>query len=349
MSLGVTLRAIIFVVVVLVVVVLALLLRVSLSKGSPLPPEEPVRGGTEEKRDSRQHDHVHGPLEIARYHHYKSLGSTVPITKARGGGPSRRAAKKKSWRDYSTWDELMDDPKAQKAYLEERSAVLNELNHDWSEVMEVVRPVLKEDREYIGLIDRDPKTKKLKVVVMKASPSKVGEASSPTALAEVPVELVEEVSRQPALFEFHTHPMGHGGSPLPSTVDFFGSILLSYTARYAASLVIGEYGIILHGLSPLALETIWKDDNPQLIAWRNGYDLVSAMHGKRSWGRWSLSEYTQMVERYQMMFVVYPTEEFVNDAYWYKYQTTSGVIDQALIEDLQKEISSLEKKASDGG
>ncbi len=342
--------------IIIIVIILALLLHTSGTSGtlSCFKPQETKYGGDPEQRRAKPYTHTPGPLEIARFNYLKEKAQKPPpqrfekLNSTYGGGQKKSSSKvpppKKHWTKYKTWEKLRNDRGAWHQYIDDKFEAMTVLDHDWTDVMKVIRPKLTEDREYIGLINRVRGTKKMKIIKLEASPSKVGESSRAGLVAEVPVELVEKICKQPALFEFHTHPIGYGGSPLPSDIDMFGAFVLGLHAEYAASLVIGKYGIIMYTPNSSVLNRIWDSENPRLTMLRQGYDLVTAFQGKRSWADWKLDDFRDMCTRYQLLYVVYPTPIYIYDNLEATFTKESAITDRELIEDLQKNIAELEQE-----
>jgi len=263
------------------------------------------------------------------------------VDKPPAGGAS--GAKFQAWHAYPTWSKMYKSPSATKQYSKDRMEIMNNLDIDWSLVMKRVTPILEDNREYIGLINKGVDGR-LEVVKMVASPSKVGEATSKTALAEVPAELVKEITETPGLFEFHTHPIGYKAWPLPSPTDLFGSLMLGFNGMFAGSIVIGEYGVIITAPSKRLFESVWASRNPSLTMLRRCHDIIQAMSSKRSWSVWTLADYQKMCERFDLNHIVYPTSRYVRDLHTMEFVTSCEQVDDDLLDYIADRIDEELKK-----
>lgn len=227
----------------------------------------------------------------------------------------------KAWDEYQTWTELSRNQEASAEYMKDRAKALNDLQFDWSQVLATVTPLLEEDREYIGLISPEKNGTTMRVVSMEASPTRAGDDKSPNVFASVPPELVEKMSARPALYIFHTHPSDRRANPLPSPADVSTAITMGYAGVYAANLVISRYGVILYTLGWGAYKNIHQSKSPELAMRHLRYDVASFLLGIRSWGDWSLDDYKKAYERYQLLFVVYPSAEYTAASHLLRFRS----------------------------
>ncbi len=287
-----------------------------------------------------------GPEDAVGYHpldqdKYTGRGETL------GGAPARKAksSSPRAWHRYPTWDALREDAAATDAYLEERAEVLESPSLDWSAVLEQVRPRLAEPREYIGLINLGPDGRTLRVEDIEASPVTAKDSRSETTFASIPAALVERFASRPALFLFHTHPDDPRCSPLPSSHDLSTAVYLGSMSRFAANVIISNYGVIVYGLSWCAYKAINASDDRRLAYLNLSHDVVAAHEAIRSWAPYSLAEYLSFYPRHRLFCYAYPSSRMVADRRSTYSWSLEAPIDLELIEEHGRDIVSYLKKA----
>ena len=281
---------------------------------------------------------VVGVHNLTRQNYYEAIGG------ARAKPP---AAPLKPWHEYNTWTTLSKDRGAEEQYIKDRAKALRDLQFDWSHVLAAVNPLLNEDREYIGLINPDKDGTTMRVVAVEPSPLKAGEDKNPNVFASVPSELVEKMSSRPAAFIFHTHPSDPRGSPLPSPADVSTAITMGYAGRFAANLVISRYGIIMYTLGWQAYRDIHRAKSPGLAMRNLRYDTAAFLSTIKSWADWTLDEYRRAYERYRLLFVVYPSAEYVAAAHLLTFRSDiSSPTDFELLDSLRESIDDYKKGKS---
>jgi hypothetical protein len=229
-------------------------------------------------------------------------------------GGTRRAVRHsaREWHEYDTWKDLHNNEEATAAYFKQREQVLNNPNLDWSKVLAVVEPKLRENREYIGTVNLSADGKTLVLVNMEASPIASNSGGGLT-FASIPGKLVEKYTEKPALILFHTHPLDERGSPLPSSQDLSTAIFLGAASRFAACAVISRYGVLMHGLDWAAYKAINSAADWKLATLNLSYDVVSAHEAIRSWSQFTLAEYFAFYPRHKLLSINYPSAELVGD------------------------------------
>ena len=234
---------------------------------------------------------------------------------ATGGGPRvKPPAAKKPWSQYETWDELRDDEGATKQYISQRAAAIKNPAFDWEPVLREVRPLLAEDREYIGLINVAPDGRTLILAALEASPVRAGEKKDSKIFASVPAEVVGRYIRRPALFIFHTHPADPRADPFPSSRDLSTAIHLSANTKYAADVVISRYGIFVYGLDWQGYSAIHLSAKDKKLAELNMcYDIVASHEASRSWSSHTIEDRIAFYRRHRLFLFVYPTADMVGD------------------------------------
>ena len=254
-------------------------------------------------------------------------------------GGSKKTKKIKKWTSYKTWDDLKNNEDSLNEYLEERTKAINNPNLDWSEVLNVVNPKLKENREYIGIVNIHNNSKKLYISRLEASPTVTNSLDSDTIFANIPEELVSEMCEIPGLFIFHTHPADIRGSPLPSSHDLLTAINLGAVSRYAGSVVISRYGVLVHGLDWNSYKAINSARDWEAVLLNYSFDVISAHESIRSWSNYNLDDYLKFYPRYRMFMFVYPSYEMVGENRKFDFLwNLESPIDNKLIDDLNKEI-----------
>ena len=247
----------------------------------------------------------------------------APLDETLGGKAAARSPDKKKarkpWAEYKTWKELHADKGALADYFAQRAESLNNPDFDWSPVMRTVEPLLAADREYIGIVNAEADGRTLRLDAYEASPVTVGSAKSDTTFASVPAELVSKYAEMPALFIFHTHPSDPRGSPLPSSHDLSTALYFSAVSRYAASVVISRYGVLVYGLDWEGYKAINGADDWGLALSNLSHDVVAAHEAIRSWSAYTNADYMAFYPRHRMLFFAYPTPTMVAESRRYTY------------------------------
>ena len=268
--------------------------------GSNYPPvigsgESDISGGASGMRDAVYADEILAPPTPA------------PVVVKKRSMP----VPKQHWQLYETWDMLKRDPGASAEYFRTRTAAINNPDFEWGPVHEAIKPMLEENREHIGIIGLKRDGRTLKIIASEASPDEVGVGVSANYFAGVPTELVSKYAERPALFFFHTHPSDERASPLPSSPDLATAIYFGATARFAASVVISRYGILVYGLSWSAYKSINKADDWKLALLNFTHDTIATNEAVRSWGFHTLPDYLQLYARMRLTFYAHPTPAMV--------------------------------------
>ena len=238
------------------------------------------------------------------------------------------------WTKHKTWASLRANKADMEAYSNDRIDILMSDNLDWSEVIDIITPKLSENAEYIGLINADTRNK-LYIEDLRKSPIKNGSIKSETTFGAIPSSMVNEFGNRPALFMFHTHPDDPLCCPLPSSQDLAVSILYGATMRFACSIVISRYGIIMYGVNKnmrvLFFNQRGKADWEYLFL-NYSHDVIAGHESMRSWNTYSKREVEDFYNRYRMFFRVYPFSSYVS---WDTASTTNikNPIDYEIIQD----------------
>lgn len=239
-----------------------------------------------------------------------------------------------AWTTFKSWRELNKNKVALQAYTHARNRALNNPAFDWRHVMDVIGPLLREKREYIGLINVEPDGRTLKLGDFEASPEGVGESGNPLVFASIPSELVEKYSSRPALFLFHTHPDDPRAGPFPSSHDLSTALHYATRAQFAASVVISRYGPLVYGLDHEGYRAVQSARDWKLAALNLSHDVVAAHEAVRSWSEHSIAEYMAFYARHQMFLFSYPTPELVGDMRRLRLlQTVEHPIDYDLLDE----------------
>jgi hypothetical protein len=217
------------------------------------------------------------------------------------------------WSSFDTWDNLQKNLIAKKEYLADKNKVINDPNLDWSDVLKEILPKLKENREYIGIINMNKNTNKLYLKKYEGSPTTADEEDSDTTFASIPSELVNKYSNMVGLFMFHTHPEDIRGSPLPSSYDLSAALYFGSISRFAASVIISRYGVLLYGLSKNGYQFLTKSRDYNLAVLNLSFDIIVAHESIRSWSSWRLTDYIKFYDRYKMFMYVFPSSEYIAD------------------------------------
>lgn len=225
-------------------------------------------------------------------------------------GDKRQSVRPRHWTEFATWESLFKNKKATSQYLKDREWTIREKNFDWSEVTPVVMGKLTESREYIGRINFDPRTKKMVVVEMLPSPTRVGDVGEGSqAFAEIPADFVKRVADKPALFMFHTHP--HGGFEFPSPADVVAATLGLVARRFAGDIVVSQYGIHLFQVPPYLDREIARHADPYGHVSKILFDFVSSYNSIRSWAFFSIKSMNSLFIRFRFWCITYPTSKYV--------------------------------------
>jgi hypothetical protein len=334
----------------ILVAVLALVLAAggALASACMAPPEAKLGGGEYHSRHTREvhpeagDPHAHG-LGAALHEYARGLGPADVVaahpTRATRYEPLRVGGKKaKPWTDYATWGDLKRDPAATDAYMEQRAAVLNNPNLDWTQVTAAMAPKLLENREYIGIANLEPDGRTMRLVAAEASPTAAGDDASGITFASIPEELVVKYASRPGLVLFHTHPADPRGSPLPSSQDIATAIYLGATARFAACAVVSRYGVIMFGLDWSGYRAIHTAKDWTLAVMNMSHDVVAAHEAIRSWSMYTIPEYLAFYPRHRLLLVAYPSPEMVGESRFYSYLwSLETPVDTELIADLRED------------
>lgn len=218
-----------------------------------------------------------------------------------------------SWTQYKSWNALKKDTKATKAYLVDKQAILENPNIDWTMVMLEVLPKLKDNYEYIGLINIKDDNKTMYVSEIHKSNIENGTINDDTTFAAISSELLEKMANIPALFMFHTHPDDKRACQLPSSQDIAASIYYATHGHYAASILISTYGILLYGVNDEMMRHFYKNNPRNFKLAQSNYihDVVAAHESIRSWNKHKMKDYINFFEKYRMFLYVYPSPAFV--------------------------------------
>jgi len=253
--------------------------------------------------------------------------------------------KNKHWSTFESWDKLQKDPIAKKEYLDEKNKIIEYPKLDWSDVLTELLPKLKENREYIGIINLNKNTNKLYIKKYEGSPTTADEEDSDTTFASIPSHLVDKYSNMVGLFMFHTHPEDIRGSPLPSSYDLSAALYFSSISRFAASVIVSRYGVLMYGLSISGYNLLTKSKDYNLAVLNLSFDIISAHESIRSWSKWKLDDYIEFYKRYKMFMYVFPSSEYVADNIKYENEwNINNAISYDLILDHYDDINNYLKK-----
>jgi len=217
------------------------------------------------------------------------------------------------WSEFESWDKLQKDSIAKKEYLDEKTKILEYPNLDWTNVLKEINPFLKESREYIGIINLDKKTNKLYVKKYEGSPTTSEDEDSDTTFASIPSQLVNKYYNMVGLFMFHTHPEDLRGSPLPSSYDLSAALYFGSISRFAASVIISRYGVLMYGLSTNGYNFLTKSRDYNLAILNLSFDIIAAHESIRSWTNWKLDDYVKFYEKYKMFMYIFPSSNYIAD------------------------------------
>lgn len=254
---------------------------------------------------------------------------------------SKQLGKKcQHWSLYDSWEKLQNDSIAKKEYLNDRNEILSNPNLDWSNVVEEIGPKLEELREYIGIINIKKGTNQLYIKKYEGSPTNANDEKSKTTFASIPSELVNKYANMVGLFMFHTHPLDLRGSPLPSSYDLSAALYFGSISRFAASVIISRYGILMYGLSLSGYKFLSRSKDYNLAILNLSFDIIAAHESIRSWSKWKLSDYIDFYKRYKMFMYVFPSAEYIADNVKYDYEwNLTNPISHELIIDHYEDIN----------
>ena len=248
--------------------------------------------------------------------------------------------KHQHWSLYDRWEKLKNETIAKKEYLNDRNEILSNPNLDWSKVVEEIGPKLEELREYIGIINIKKGTNQLYIKKYEGSPTGVSDEKSKTTFASIPSELVNKYANMVGLFMFHTHPLDLRGSPLPSSYDLSAALYFGSISRFAASVIISRYGILMYGLSLSGYKFLSRSKDYNLAILNLSFDIIAAHESIRSWSKWKLSDYIDFYKRYKMFMYVFPSAEYIADNVKYDYEwNLTNPISHELIIDHYEDIN----------
>lgn len=256
---------------------------------------------------------------------------------------------KQHWTLFDNWDKLKNNAAAQKEYIKEKNEIIDNPNLDWSDVINEISPKLEETREYIGIINIKKGTNKLYIKKMEGSPTTSSDEKNATTFASIPSSLVNKYANIVGLFMFHTHPLDIRGSPLPSSYDLSAALYFGSISRFAASIIISRYGVLMYGLSPMGYKFLTKSKDYNLAVLNLSFDIIAAHESIRSWSKWKLEEYVNFYRRYKMFMYVFPSSEYVADNIKYDYEwSLTNPISHELIIDHYEDINSYLKNSRNG-
>ena len=254
--------------------------------------------------NTRTHpDHMVNPLVVGEYEGGFEGGKGKPVPK-------------RPWTEYETWEELSKDRAAFNTYGQDTLDVLVNIPGDWSAVRKASAKMLKDNREWAGLIDVVDGVPTITKKV--ASPSLVGESSSLAAAAEVPAEVIDPLIRKPAYYFFHTHPDMLVSPQLVSPADVLLAAHTSFLGHYAANIMISSSVIAMYGMYKEPLDRISSSPHPYLEFSQYCLDLYAALVGLRSRReRYSIMDFANTLKEFGMFYF-----ELSTDAYATKYYNT---------------------------
>lgn len=254
----------------------------------------------------------------------------------------------KKWTQHKSWSSLLKDETALRYYIADRDSVWSNTNLDWSKVNEEMLPKLHDDFEYIGLINLDDDGITLRVSQLFKSNVKKGKSNLKYSFAYVPAELVKKVTDIPALFIFHTHP--YGGWGMPSDYDLVTSIYHGTGGRYAADIVISEYGVILYTVNNDTRKSIVNEKNiykANFIRYQYTLDVIMGYSSMRSWKFHRIQEIEDFFYKYRMLFRVYPSSKYVASTDKWQYDLSADIVNYDLIKERIKYVQDYYTKHKD--
>jgi hypothetical protein len=215
---------------------------------------------------------------------------------------------KVDWRKYNDWNSLLKDKNAYQSYMDERNKLIEKPIVDWSKVSAEIGPLLRENREYMILIDVVDGCAKIQKI--EASASNAHSEKHKNTFASINPELYKRFINIPALITGHTHPNDTRCDPFPSVSDIYLAASKSAYNRYAGDVVFCRYGVIFYGLESKLSNDLLTNNFPHSVdVFLN--DIVMAHQAMRSWTSYSNLDYVAFFRQYRMFFHVYPTAEYV--------------------------------------
>ena len=143
--------------------------------------------------------------------------------------------------------------------------------------------------------------------------------------AKVPADSVKVIHGKPALFAYHTHPVG-SGAQWPSPEDLAAAILDTFRGRFAAHVVISPDVIYVYGLSATRTFQLLDDPNPYLAALRLENDVYNAFAAMRSYADfYPVFEMERLAEKFGLVFMQYPLDSFARTQYLQLHRTSQAV------------------------
>lgn len=234
------------------------------------------------------------------------------------------AAEKKTerhWTSFDSWGALAKDSTALREYSADRVNFLNSLDVDWGDVLKKAVPLLGENREYLGVINRLSEAGNPAIIHMEASKTSIEDEPKGMIIASIPSEQVARVAKMPGLIFFHTHPSHPHVKALPSPADLLAAIDDGFHGRYAAHIIICNYGVILYTISHEAMTDIKNTPDPELSLLYFKRDVIASYSSIRSWRKWTLDDFRAMLLRHKLIYAVYPSGKYVSESYWIKYKS----------------------------
>lgn len=238
-----------------------------------------------------------------------------------------------AWTQYKSWKSLKKDIKATNTYLNDKQSILENPNIDWTQVMLEVLPKLKENYEYIGLINIKEDNKTMYVSEIHKSSIENGTIDDDTTFAAISSELLEKMANIPALFMFHTHPDDKRACQLPSSQDIAAAVYYATHGHYAASILISTFGIMLYGVNNEMMKYFYKNPSNDFKLAQSNYihDIVAAHESMRSWNKHRIKDYVDFFAQYRMFLYIYPSSRFIANKSYVTYDLLNS-IDHEFIE-----------------
>jgi len=266
-----------------------------------------------------------------------------------GGGRATSGDKKKKeplrpWREYDTWEDLMQDKGALNVYWEERNEVLNNLPTDWTKVRKQCAPLVKDPYEWAGHIDLVDG--RLQIVSKYPSKNQPGRPEWSAVRASVSPEVSRRVWAKPALFVYHTHPIDNEAPTMaqpPSSADLSVSVFSSFKGHYAAELVLSPNAIYMYGLRAARRTALWNSSQRTLEVSRVAFDVYTAFSAMRSYAEYyTMREIEGLAHKFGFFFVTYPDDNFAQPRYNLMMQLR-GYVDMTELRTLADELDKIQR------
>lgn len=242
-----------------------------------------------------------------------------PVT---GGEREKAVHGGKHWTKFDTWEELTKNGEAVDQYQKEKNEVMKNFKFDWSQVREQAAPLLKDNREWGGLINIV--NGKPKIVLKVQSPLKIGEGVAGDTGAVIPAEVMRKITERPAMFVFHTHP--EGLSNMLSPTDLSLGVLGLYDGRYGAHVMISPDLVTVYAPKPELIDHIWDDPHPPMAAVRTAFDLYNSAMALRSWATdYTFRDLERICDSLGFGYYLFPTDNFMNLYYFFMYSSAGRV------------------------